>query len=415
MASATAKAAAPSLLLLPPPPQPSTRPALNAAYRAPLKAVLTRLKDELASNPGSTSVLVIAVTTPLLSGPVPKRKSLDWNTAQSLLASFYTLISAICTEVSIDTAGDGSVDARVVLVDHQRKRSYEKNFDGVYEKNSTTVYDLASFATTVYPWKKVFHPSTEAGYELLNAYLALAEGRQTILQSQLVAVEGGLSLSTSTASSPTKENSIAGYSTVCLGGTFDHLHPGHKLLLHAAVLLLAVPEANSKKQSVLIVGITGDELLKNKKYAEELQSWNFRAEQVLLFLSTIFNSPLSNTNTLPETTSPSEDERHATFRDGTVLVRLTIIRDPFGPPIAEEDVDVIAVSGETRSGGQAINDKRAEKGWTPLGVYEIDILDADGVMEDSVESTAATATDGFAAKISSTAIRQRKALEKNKI
>jgi phosphopantetheine adenylyltransferase len=266
------------------------------------------------------------------------------------------------------------------------------------------VFDLAAFASTVYPWRTVFHPSTESGYELLNAFLEYSQGKQKFLQNQLVAVEGGITLTTSESPPVAPNDFIKGRDVTCLGGTFDHLHPGHKLLLHATVLLMGIPEKRSGKQAVLIVGISGDELLKNKKYAEVLQPWDVRANKVLQFLSTIFNSASSsNTNSLPPTSSPSPDELHATFRDGTVLVRCVNIHDPFGPTISEEIMDVIVVSGETRSGGQAINDKRTEKGWKPLDVFEIDVLDPHDIMEDnnSVQS------NGFASKISSTVIRQR--------
>ncbi|EHK19240.1 uncharacterized protein TRIVIDRAFT_58932 [Trichoderma virens Gv29-8] len=415
---APSTSSAPALLLLPVPPLPLNPHSLAAAYRAPLTAVLKRLTTGINGNSninnsdtspstGASHVLVIAIACPLLTGPSPRRKSLNWKAAQSLLARIYTLTAAICDELAINTSGEpgsSSLDPRVVLVDHERQRTYQRNFDGDYEANCTPVLDLAAFASKVYPWRAVFHPSTEAGYELLNAFLEYSQGKQTLLQSQMIAVEGGITMSTSEAPPVAQQDFIKGYDTVCLGGTFDHLHAGHKLLLHATALLMGIPEKHTGKHSVLIVGISGDELLKNKKYAQVLQPWDVRANQVLQFLSTIFNSASSsNTNTLPPTSTPSPDELHATFRDGTVLVRCVNIHDPFGPTITEEIMDVIVVSGETRSGGQAINDKRTEKGWKPLEVFEIDVLDPSDITEDG----SGTASNGFASKISSTAIRQR--------
>jgi phosphopantetheine adenylyltransferase len=46
-----------------------------------------------------------------------------------------------------------------------------------------------------------------------------------------------------------------------MGGTFDYLHVGHKLLLSSALLLL-------KPEKELVIGLTGDGLLKNKKNKE---------------------------------------------------------------------------------------------------------------------------------------------------
>lgn len=51
---------------------------------------------------------------------------------------------------------------------------------------------------------------------------------------------------------------------VALGGTFDHLHNGHKLLLSQAMLC--------SDQRVLC-GVTTDALLKKKAYAEFLESF----------------------------------------------------------------------------------------------------------------------------------------------
>jgi len=45
------------------------------------------------------------------------------------------------------------------------------------------------------------------------------------------------------------------YEAVCLGGTFDHMHLGHKLLLSKALLC-------TKKR--ILVGVTTDVLLKKK-------------------------------------------------------------------------------------------------------------------------------------------------------
>ncbi|PTB73913.1 Nucleotidylyl transferase [Trichoderma longibrachiatum ATCC 18648] len=415
---APSSTSAPSLLLLPAPPLPLDSHSLAAAYRPPLTAVFKRLTSGITTD-GTTingnndnhshnsHVLVIAITCPILTGLSPRRKSLNWKAAQSLLARVYTLAAVICDELDIDTSGElgvTSLDPRIVLVDHERHRTYQRNHDGEYEANCTSVLDLAAFASTVHPWRTVFHPSTEAGYELLSAFLAYSEGKQILLQNQLVALEGGITMSISDTPPFAGEDFIQGRDVVCLGGTFDHLHPGHKLLLHATALLMRIPEKDTGAQGVLIVGISGDELLRNKKYAEVLQPWGERAAKVLQFLSTIFNSASSsNAGSSPPTSTHSPDELHATFRDGAVLVRCVNIHDPFGPTISEEAVDAIVVSGETRSGGEAINVKRAERGWKPLEVFEIDVLDA----HEAGEVGGGPQADGFASKISSTAIRQR--------
>ncbi|KAM0204019.1 hypothetical protein ACHAPA_009437 [Fusarium lateritium] len=393
---------APSLLLLPSPPHPPSPSTLSAAYRAPVTSVLLKLKQ--APTP---QTLIIGLILPLLTGPSLNTKAITWSTAQFLLAGLYTLTSVVCAKevIPVDVgAGKGSVDVRIILIDHEKGRRYEPDFDGGFEANCTPVLDLAAFATKVRPWETVYHPSCEEGYELLASFLKLAEKKQTFTQSQLVAVEGGISL-TVEPGLPSEERQ-QGFNTVCLGGTFDHLHPGHKLLLHASVLLLNIPQKDSDKTCTLVVGISSDELLAKKKYAEELQTWEDRVKTVLSFLSTLLE--YDTTATSPPTQS-TPDETIATLRDGKVKVRCIVLRDPFGPPIHEEDADAIVVSAETRGGGKAINDRRADKAWKPLEVFEIDVLDADEVGEGEVSKT-----DDFAAKISSTAIRQQRAEAKKR-
>ncbi|KAH7490539.1 hypothetical protein HZ326_12390 [Fusarium oxysporum f. sp. albedinis] len=393
---------APSLLLLPSPPRPPSTSTLSAAYRSPLTSVLTKLKQS-----PTPQTLIVGLALPLLGGSSPNSKTIAWTNAQYLLAGLYTLTSVICAKENIPVdvgAGKGSVDVCIVLIDHEKGRRYEPDFDGGFEANCTAVLDLAAFATKVRPWEAVYHPSCEEGYELLSSFLKLADKSQTFTQSQLVAVEGGISLTEESALSPKEQQK--GFNTVCLGGTFDHLHPGHKLLLHASVLLLNIPPKDSDKTCTLVVGISSDELLVKKKYAEELQSWDERSQTVLSFLSTLLDYDTTSTSPPIERTP---DEAIATLRDGRVKVRCIILRDPFGPPIHEEDADAIVVSAETRSGGKAINDRRVEKGWKPLEVFEIDVLDADEVGDGEVSKT-----NDFATKISSTAIRQQRAEAKRR-
>ncbi|KAI2630186.1 hypothetical protein GGS26DRAFT_101885 [Hypomontagnella submonticulosa] len=394
----------PSLLLLPPPPHPASRLALNAAYEPPLKAAISKLRDEKVGKDGA--VLIVALASPILTGNFRRHKSLSWPHTQSILADLYSLISAICAQLSVPTdihAGPGSVDARVVLVDYDPSKPVRTDSKPAIEPNNTIIVDLGTFTTAYHPWRYIFHPSNESGYELLSTYLKLFEGIQTLKQTQIVVVDGGLSVSVESRVPSESFPQTSPHSIVCLGGTFDHLHPGHKLLLTAAVLLLKVPETGTSQPCQFIIGITGDELLKRKKYAEYVQPWDERATNTIEFLSSILELSKDGwkRGRAPQV-SNNDGEFIALFRDGTIEVRCVVIQDAFGPTITTENMDALVVSGETRSGGNAVNERRKELGWRPLETFEVDVLDAEGIVHKSTD------TRDFATKISSTAIRKQK-------
>ncbi|KAH8906193.1 Nucleotidylyl transferase [Coniochaeta sp. PMI_546] len=392
----------PSLLLLPFPPDPADRHVLSASYKPPLTATLSQLK-----RPDRASKLIVAVPWPILQGPYIRFKTFSWPEAQSLVANIYAIISTICAHLSIATdvnAGPNSVDATVILVDHDRNKRYAADFRPAIEPNNTIIVDLSTFATAYHPWDRIFHVRSELGLNVFNTYLKLAEGKQTLLHEQLVPVEGGLSLNVTKPANATPPPQTECYPVVCLGGTFDHLHPGHKLLLTAGALLLKVPEKGSPNACKFIIGVTGDEMLKTKKYAEFVEPWETRARNVLVFLSTLLKlSPKGWRDQAELEVVETDGTFSAWFRDGLVTVQCVMIQDAYGPTITLEQIDALVVSGETRSGGKAVNDKRAEKGWKSLDVFEVDVLDAEEI------SDGATKTENFASKISSTAIRQRRA------
>lgn len=391
----------PSLLLLPFPPEPATRLALSAAYRPALEAALAKLKHA-----STAQKLIVVVPCPILKGPGLRWKTLSWPRAQSLLAGLYSIISIVCAGLDIPTylnAGPGSVDAQVVLVDHSRTRRYGEDFKTAVESNNTAIVDLATFASSYYPWNFIFNADSEVAHEIYSLFLKLSEKQQTLLQDQFVTVQAGVTMKVPSLDGPPSPTpGTMPHATVCLGGTFDHLHPGHKLLLTAGAYLLDIPERGSSTSCKYTIGITGDELLKNKKDAEFLESWNDRARNVIHFLASVLELSSSGWEKAPTPSIAEKDgEFIASFRDGTVTIQCVTIQDPFGPTITQEDMDALVVSAETRSGGKAVNDKRAEKDWKSLEIFEVDVLDAKEITDE-----VSTATENFASKISSTAIRQ---------
>ena len=69
-----------------------------------------------------------------------------------------------------------------------------------------------------------------------------------------------------------------------MGGTFDHLHDGHKLLLRTA---LSVSES-------IEIGLTSQSLLEKKQYASKLEDYETRKKNITEFLTSF--SDLKRTN-----------------------------------------------------------------------------------------------------------------------
>lgn len=149
---------------------------------------------------------------------------------------------------------------------------------------------------------------------------------------------------------------------VAVGGTFDHLHDGHKILLTASAFL-------TKK--TLIVGVTGHELLKNKKYLEYLESYEKRIDHVKSFLYYV----------RPD-----------------LKLNIYEINDVCGPTARLEDIDALVVSLESAKGADFVNNTRSKLGWKKLQVYTI------GIVGNSDSET-------FENKLSSTEIRKNEYLK----
>ncbi|OBT63108.1 hypothetical protein VE03_07447 [Pseudogymnoascus sp. 23342-1-I1] len=408
-------ASAPSLLILPPPPPSLDRASLKAAYLSALTAALCELASARVS---PIAVLDIAVPWPALRGQLEKPRSHLFKETQHLLAELYSLISVICAQKNIELDGPGGIDPRVLLVEYDPAQKLPLEGGKTVAAAGAPIIDLQTLALTRRSWNLIFSVDGEQGQQVFQKYSTAANALTPPLRGQIRPVPGGTTVvpQTSQPSQPPYPSSKT-HSVVAVGGTFDHLHAGHKLLLTCTVLMLQPPRLGTPQPRRLIIGITGDELLKNKKYAEQLESWKRREEGVINFLVPLlsFTAPGS-----------AEDIKRTPFDEPVVNGRgvsthlkaadLTIecveIQDPFGPTITDEAVSALVVSGETRDGGAAVNTRREEKGWAALEVFEIDVLDAG---EDAPAAAGnGSKTESFAAKISSTAIRRKRAEESGK-
>jgi phosphopantetheine adenylyltransferase len=125
---------------------------------------------------------------------------------------------------------------------------------------------------------------------------------------------------------------------VALGGTFDRLHPGHKMLLTEAAL------ATTKK---LRVGITGPKLLKNKKNAEMLQSFEERCQAATDFLKLL----------RPD-----------------LILEVVELEEKSGGTNEIAEVNAMVVSPETFPSLESINVERREKGFKDMAAIVIEFV-----------------------------------------
>ncbi|KAF2856877.1 pantetheine-phosphate adenylyltransferase family protein-like protein [Plenodomus tracheiphilus IPT5] len=392
-----------ALLLLPPPPSPSSFAALKAAYHSPVFTVLKELARSPHKAQGST-LLEVALPCPHLYGRLDSPRGPLYETTQQLVAALYKLITITASREAIDTEDAEGVDARIILVAYPRDSQITASLpDSTPEQEMQgPAIDLHTLARSSRSWDRVYSIESEEGEQLLKSFLSLSANQPSVsrVRGGIVSIEKASGGAGTTETSTDPVNHLA----VAVGGTFDHLHIGHKLLLTMFAFVLGRRSSVDLecKSSVLTVGITGDALLVNKKYAEHLESWKRRQESVHDFLSSLvyFGPPDDERIQVEEVHEPGPNGHtvHVTFPFG-LTIRYVEICDPFGPTITDKDITALVLSLETRGGGAAVNSKRGEQGWEPLEVFEVAVLDASE--EDNVDDT-------FQSKLSSTEIRRKR-------
>ncbi|MGF3554641.1 MAG: pantetheine-phosphate adenylyltransferase [Thermoplasmatota archaeon] len=126
---------------------------------------------------------------------------------------------------------------------------------------------------------------------------------------------------------------------VCIGGTFDLLHKGHKKLIDKAFEVAG-------KNGFVFIGLTTKKITKRKKTVETIEEREKELKKYLTeknFINRAFIKPIS---------------------------------DKYGPSV-EEDFDAIIVSPETYETAEKINIKRIKKKKKPLKIIKIPFVLAD--------------------------------------
>ncbi len=130
------------------------------------------------------------------------------------------------------------------------------------------------------------------------------------------------------------------FRNVAVGGTFDRLHAGHRLLLAATALVAT---------EGIYVGVTADKLLINKRNKDLLEPYETREAAAVDYMKRI---------------------------NPKVTVAAGALADPKVPPLAATDADfqAIVVSEETISGAEAINYVRKSLGFDPLVIVVVGLI-----------------------------------------
>jgi phosphopantetheine adenylyltransferase len=403
-------------LLLLPLPSVSSSANTNAVCGPAIDGTLNHIKHAFHSsyadnsNSSSNFRLDVAAAVPesWFCSHVPPRHML-FKRAQKLLAQMYSLICTSAAMQKIELDGPTGVDIRVFFLIPSSAGIETAAEAG--KLSSGPFVSIEALTKARRDYGILYSIDNENGQKQQSSFLDLCKAQNQ--KSPICPIFPGGQLVTMDISPQLPEDDTCpenSHVSVAVGGTFDHLHIGHKLLL-TATALLAQPKTSSGNpaQTVhLTIGISGDELLINKRFKEELESWNDRQQKVYEFIESIlvFSAPGQVSRKTENISQPGPNGHIVRVTiDSDIVIDCVEISDPLGPTITDRNISALVLSQETRSGATVINTKRAEKGWPLLDVFEIGILEASPNDEENTDPSPISAS--IESKISSTEIRRR--------
>ncbi|KAF8660619.1 hypothetical protein AX16_001598 [Volvariella volvacea WC 439] len=288
------------------------------------------LKSE--SRRGSTSVpddsgrlKVDVPASPVLGGgslDAPHKKGIshteEWDDVQRLLTYVYvqaTKVAQDLDKVLLD------VDILLKGLDEDLPDEVGEGIDVVYRVSGDCI--AVPLPGSIRDTRQIYVPAGDRDPDLIPP---------ASLPSSPVVTSPKLSANAETLPAPSL------FPVVALGGTFDHLHAGHKILLSMGAWIAA---------EKIIVGVTDDALLQGKSNKHVLQKLPERMERVRQFLSL--------------------------FKPG-IVYDIVPIQDVYGPTGWDPNIQALVVSKETLSGADSIHAHRANHSLPALQTFIIDVI-----------------------------------------
>ncbi len=127
------------------------------------------------------------------------------------------------------------------------------------------------------------------------------------------------------------------YQYSVLGGTFDHLHKGHKRLIDAAF----------DKSQFVTIGLVAENLYQKKALASQIEPYNLRKKNLINYLKS---------------------------KNFFKWVKIISISDIFGSTLKDEKLEAIFVTKDTRTNAIVINNERKKINLKPLYIVTVSLV-----------------------------------------
>lgn len=139
------------------------------------------------------------------------------------------------------------------------------------------------------------------------------------------------------------------YAHVALGGTFDHLHVGHRLLLSVARYVC---------REQLHVGVTTQHGMGNKASEDRMETFEHRVDAVKGFVRQLEEAM----------------RQQSGFSIQPVHLEMSALDDAAGQTLVLPYLEALVVSSETLESAKRVNRERVARGWPEMKLLIVDLV-----------------------------------------